>query len=90
MVMIEIIGFKPSDEKWKAMKFVWDACKKAGVEIPDEVYKFFEGKEPDNLGVETDIGYAVKRHKHVSTIQYDVYIDKLPKDVKVIRIRNFR
>ena len=88
-VIIEIIGFKPPDEKWKTMKYVWDACKKADIEIPDEVYLFFEGKEPDIAGVETDIGCAVKRHKNVSTIQYDVYIDKLPKDVKIIRIRNF-
>lgn len=30
-----IQGFKPADSKWLAMKKVWDACEKAGVEAVD-------------------------------------------------------
>lgn len=47
-----VVGFIPPDEKWQKMKAVWDACRAAGVEVPEDVCDFFEGGEPDPAGVE--------------------------------------
>ena len=44
-------GIRPPDAKWEAFKEVWDTCKKAGIEPPAEVSRFFNDEEPVEQGV---------------------------------------
>lgn len=84
-----VIGFKPPDEKWKAMKKVWDACTAAGVEIPDEVDEFFNYESPQDRGVvvsEKDLGGAVKKYKGDMEDGWEINVRHLPPDVKIIRV----
>lgn len=55
-INMHVIGFRAPDEQWKKMKDVYKACVAAGVEVPEEVYYFFDGKEPDDTGVIIDLG----------------------------------
>jgi hypothetical protein len=47
-----IQGFNVPDEQWKEMKAVWDTCRQAGIEPPEDVSKYFEWDTPDERGVE--------------------------------------
>lgn len=53
-----VTGFRPPDERWQAMKAVWDACTAAKTQIPDEVMAFFGDEAPDPRGVEVKIPFA--------------------------------
>jgi hypothetical protein len=86
-----VIGIKPADEKWEQMKAVFDACVLAKVDIPDEVEMYFNGDAPDPSGIkvyEKSLGEAVKKYEKYPYLGYEVYIDKLPKDIKIIRFTN--
>jgi hypothetical protein len=86
-------GIKPPDEKWKKMKAIWDSCNEAGVNIPKEVDTFFGGVDPDALGVvvgKDGLGKAIKEY-HSPTGDSEgceIFIDKLPRDVKIVRVVN--
>lgn len=55
-------GFVPADQNWNDKLAVWNACKKAKVEIPKEIYDFFDGEDPNNkAGKTVDIKAAVKQ-----------------------------
>ena len=54
---IQISALKPADDDFKKHEAVWDACKAANVEVPDETVDYFDGKEPNLLGVETPLGW---------------------------------
>ena len=84
-----VIGFAPPDEKWKAMKSVYDSCINAGIYIPAEVENFFNGEKPDPAGVSTNIGFLASKWTDgdmCSGIEID--LSKLPKNVKIIRFYN--
>lgn len=85
-----VIGLRPPDAKWRAMKSVYDACIEAGIEIPKEVEQFFGGaeQEPDPSGVEVDIRSALTEYEDDSSSGYELHVDKLPKDVKIVRFYN--
>jgi len=85
-----VVGFKPPDEKWKEMKAIWDACDKVGVEIPKGVYEFFNGCEPDEVGVEVDIENTpcCSKYRPEMKTGFEIDITKLPEDVKIIRFVN--
>lgn len=83
-----IIGFKPPDEKWKQMKQVWESCEKANIEQPKEVLEYFNYKTPDESGVEVKIDNIAEEWSDESRSGYQVQLDKLPKDIKVIRFYN--
>ena len=38
-------------ERWRAMKGVWDACDRAGMEVPREVRRYFNGEPPTPEGI---------------------------------------
>ena len=88
-----VVGFKPPDEKWQRMRAVWDACTTAGIEIPREVDRFFDGRAPDPNGVEIDedrlrdAGCLREWSDHYRQ-GFEVDVAKLPKDVTVIRFYN--
>ena len=82
-----IKGFKPPDEKWHKMKAVRDACLKAKINTPKEVDDFFDGKTPDEKGVEVDLKSlpCCKKWNVDYAEGYEIDVSKLPKDVTIIR-----
>jgi len=78
---------RPPDEKWKAMKKVWDACEAAGIASPAEVMEFFNDEEPDPDGVVVNIEntMAVGEFENEDRWGFVVELDKLPPDVKLVR-----
>lgn len=85
-----VVGFKPPDEKWKAMKAVYDACIAGKVRVPDEVQKFFNWCGPTEAGVVVELlkTDCVKAHHTDSESGFDVDVTKLPKDVTLVRFYN--
>ena len=88
-----VVGFKLADEKWKKMKAVYDTCKAAGVPPPKAVSDFFGDDAPDPNGVEVGQHALVKcgavvEYQADSSHGFEVHIDKLPPDVKIVRVYN--
>lgn len=85
-----IIGFKPPDEKWKKMKAVYDACNSANTALPTEVDDFFNGEHPDSSGVEVrlDDTACCRGYSEEMRDGFEILLDKVPKDVKIIRFWN--
>lgn len=89
-----VVGFKPADAKWQKMKAVWDACDEAGTDVPSEVVKFFGGDIPDKSGVEVGsrelkaAGAVTEWDNGDSMSGYEIHLDRVPADVKIIRVYN--
>lgn len=81
-----VIGFKPPDETWDRMKAVWDACDKAGILPPREVEDYFEGETPDPAGVKAKI--TVVPYEGDAEEGFEIMVDDIPDDVKIIRFVN--
>lgn len=81
-----VIGFAAPDEQWRKMKVIYDACSSAGVSIPDEVEKFFDGEEPDEAGVEVRLN--PKPWSDDSRSGFEIDLSTVPKHVNVIRFYN--
>lgn len=82
---IHVEGFKPPDEKWKKMKAVYDSCKAAGLEVPQQVLRYFEYEVPDPAGVKVDLKKYVQDFNRESREGFELKVGDLPADVKVIR-----
>lgn len=85
-ISTHIIGFRAPDEKWKAMKAIYDSCHAAGIGVPSEVELFFENGKPDERGVEVKIEVAEWGNDYSSG--YEVDLKKLPADLTHIRFYN--
>lgn len=88
-----VYGIKPPNKKWKEMKKVYDACIEADIETPDEVNEFFnlfDGEEPDDKGVifTLDKYECCTEYRDDSCEGFEIEIDKLPKNIKIIRFVN--
>lgn len=85
-----VVAFKPPNKKWQEMKAVYDACKKANIAPPDEVAEFFDDKPPDENGVEIkpDGSWGREWSNGKGKQGFEIFIDKLPKDVTVVRFYN--
>ncbi len=87
-----VVGFVPPDKKFKKMLAVYEACELAGVEIPKEVDTFFNGEIPDPSGVVISLSGgehpAVTAWNDDISEGFEVELDKLPKDIKVLRFYN--
>ncbi|MNS67987.1 hypothetical protein D3C72_1012510 [compost metagenome] len=92
---VHVYGIKAPDEKWQAMKKIWDACIEANIQIPQEVLVYFDYEDPDPLGVVIDL----KNNKDISALiplgedpwqtnGFIVDITKLPPDIKWIKFEN--
>jgi hypothetical protein len=87
-----VYGIKPPDEKWISMKKVWDSCKLAGVNPPEEVLEFFDHSIPDPKGV----GVVIDLDDHDCCSMYsekmqnglEIDVRKLPKGVFLVRFVN--
>ena len=79
---------KPVGEKYKKYAAVYQACKEANIEPPEDVVEFFNYEEPDGKILwlnEDNIEDGVLSGEEC----YEKFINlkKLPKDVEVIRVR---
>lgn len=84
-----VTGYGPTDEKWGKMANAYHACRTAGVDPPDEIYDFFYGSPPTDLpGKKIDISGAVQAFQGEDEDGFDVDLEKLPKEVGVIRFCN--
>jgi len=93
-----VYGIRPPNERWRKMKEIYEACEKADIDPPEEVQEFFpDGEPPDPKGVVVDLScFGPKYENHPSVTEYkgdmdegfEVEIDKLPPDVKIIRFVN--
>lgn len=84
-----VVGFKPPDDKWKAMKAVYDACVAAGVVVPEDVQNFFGWTPPDEAGVEVDERkLPLKEWKDRSRQGFELDVTKLDPDIKIVRFYN--
>lgn len=81
-----VTGFRPPDDDWKKMKAVYDSCKEAGIDPPEEVDDFFEGLPPDEAGVEVDLIYHEWTDDGCEG--YEIHVDEIPAGVKIIRFYN--
>lgn len=87
-----VIGFKPPDEKWRAMKRIWDACVAAKVSVPLEVAHFFgsDREDPSDAGVEVELEgtECCRVYERFGASGLEIDITKLPADVKIVRFYN--
>ncbi len=85
-----VSGFSPPDAKWKEMKAIWDSCHVAGVEVPSEVYNFFDGETPDERGRDVDLkSYdCCSDWSEEMRSGYEIDVTKIPENIKVIRFYN--
>ena len=81
-----IIGFRPTDERWKKMKAIWDSCEEMNINIPDEVSEFFQGEKPDPTGIEVSLPNRKWNDEYREGFEIDV--KAIPKNVTIIRFYN--
>ena len=81
-------AIKPPDERWQAMRAVWDACEAAGVEKPDEVSAFFDDEPPDPAGVVVELGALARPWSAEDAEGLEIDLERLPKGTKTIRFTN--
>lgn len=82
--MTMIRGIKEVTERHVELKNVWDICKNAGVNPPEEVLDFFDGEYPDYDNVEVDLS----DHKNVKRVLkgYEILLDGLPNGLQKIHV----
>ena len=86
-----VVGYREVDEQWKKMKQAWNACMDAKVDLPEDVYSFFDGEDPNTMeGKEVDIEEhdCVSEYNDETRNGYQVDVSKIPKDIKFIRFVN--
>lgn len=89
-----VLGFAPPDEKYVRMLKARQACLDAGLEVPASIDEFFQGENPDPVGFSISLS-GVKKYakacrpwKEDSREGFEIVLDELPKNIKVIRFVN--
>lgn len=69
------------------MKRIYDACKSAGVAIPQDVEIFFAGEEPDDKGkiVDLEKSPAVTQWSDGYRTGFEVDVNLIPEDIRTLR-----
>jgi hypothetical protein len=82
-----VTGYVPADNQWTRMKKVRNACVEAGIDIPDEVCKYFDYVDPNTVpGIEVDLECATTKQYPGDSTVYEVDLNKLPrKDIRYIQ-----
>lgn len=81
----DVFGIIPADGKYNEMKLIYDTCRKNEIPVPEEVDDFFEGLEPNGIGVEVSIESKEGRGDGFDFI--DVDVRELPEHVKIVRFK---
>jgi hypothetical protein len=76
----------PADEKWKAMKAAWDACKAIKQDPPKAVLEFFDYDYPKADGKE--IGLMPCHTTEDALDIYEIDLKTLPENATKIRFYN--
>ena len=79
-------GIRKSDDKFKQMKAVWDACMKADIELPKEIQKFFNWRDPDKEGLRVKLTEEHGLEKEDFSYKGIIEIAKLPDNITHIII----
>jgi hypothetical protein len=84
-----IVGIKPTDEDFMKMLKVYNACHEAGVDLPKKVLEFFSYEEPDPSGIVVDLPIGcIERYSADGEDRFEVNVEDLPEDIKIIRFYN--
>lgn len=81
-----VVGIIPADSKFKEYKLIYDSCLKNNIAIPKEVEEFFNDEPPDEKGVLIDL--EVTNWSSESSEGFELDVNSIPKDVKIIRFFN--
>lgn len=83
-----IVGYHPPNEKWEKMRAVWDACKAADQEVPEDVDAFFGGEAPEDIGVRVWLEgtEACREYSGQDEEGYEIDLAKLPEHITHIRV----
>jgi len=93
-----IVGFKDRTEHDKHLR-VLEVCKDAGVSVPRETAAYLgddsEGVDPNawdeyeiEEALQTSLGACVREFNREMEQGYEIVVDSIPDDVKVIRVYN--
>lgn len=89
---VHVVGIRATDEKWRRMKLVYEACEVADVKIPEEVWDFFGNTAPDIRGIKVELGCGgdtcVKPYLVDCDKGFEVELAKLPRNLTHIRFYN--
>lgn len=80
-VGLYVRGLVEPTDRFQKMYAAYEACKAAGVQVPDEVVKYFGDEEPDPNGLIVDISAASSCKDNV----IEVDLTKLHKDITKIQ-----
>ncbi len=79
-------GFVPPDAKFKKMKAAFDACQEAGIEVPSEVWEFFDHEPPNAAGVSINIDRFVTEVSPRDTADgYEIDLEALAKNMPHVK-----
>jgi hypothetical protein len=82
-------GLIPPDDKWNKMFQIYSACAALEIAPPNEVLEFFEYRK--NLKTIEALPFIKKQIPHIkgddqeSEIWYEIKVEDIPKDVKVVQ-----
>jgi len=83
-ISVYVVGYMPADEEWQKYKAVWDACKEAVIDPPNEVWDYFDGEYPyDALGKITPLEDCVNDYDNGRG--FDLDVSKIPKKIQFVR-----
>ena len=80
-----VVVVKKAGMNWRKMKQVYDACKLANIDPPEEVSEFFEYGNPNEI-IEQSVNYKTWHTEH--GLYVDVKIEDIPKDVDILRFKH--
>lgn len=91
-LLYHVEGIKPPDEKFIKMLDIYRLCDEQGIDPPKEVLKFFENidyKCVEKSGITVSLDDrnkgVCKEWRDSYREGYELKVDDIPKDVKVIR-----
>lgn len=88
-----VVGIRPPDEVWKAMKKIWDECVEDGIDIPQSLRAFFNHEEPNPAGVIVGIAEALSwrdcalpfADEERGFAGWEIDLSKLPRGITSLR-----
>jgi hypothetical protein len=88
-----IDGIVPPDSDWKKMKRIYDACIDANINVPDDVWTFFDNEEPDDSGVIIDLlekkdVCICREWGDMNRTGHELDVCDIPKNIKTLRFYN--
>lgn len=67
------------------MADVFFACQRAGIDLPSQVEAYFEDGAPEKHGKQLILNHLTREHSAEMQWGLEIEVDKIPKDVKLLR-----